>query len=102
MTDKPLSETVTPANTTDNQMAKGKSKNITNRNQSNMAPSEPSSPTIASPGYPNTPEEQDLDLKSHGMMLIGFQEEHNNSLKEVQENMRQQIEVQKKETQKFL
>ena len=67
-----------------------------------MAPSEPSSPIIASPGYPNTPEEQDLDLKSHDMMLIGFQEEHNNSLKEVQENMRQQIEVQKKETQKFL
>ena len=39
-------------------------------NQVNMAPCEPSSPTTASPGYPNTPEKQDLDLKSHLMMLI--------------------------------
>ena len=75
--------TAGPTNTRDNQMAKGKGKNVTNRNQGNMAPS--TSPTIASPGYPNTPEEQDLNLKSHGMMLIGFQEEHNNSLKDVQE-----------------
>ena len=63
MIDKPQSETATPANTRDNQMAKGKCKNITNRNQGNMATSEPSSPTTASLGYPNTQEKQDLDLK---------------------------------------
>jgi hypothetical protein len=34
-----------------------------------MTPSEPSSPTIASPGYPNTLEEQDLE--THHMQLIG-------------------------------
>ena len=28
-----------------------------------MAPSKPNSPTTGSPGYPNTPEKQDLDLK---------------------------------------
>ena len=59
-----------PTNTKDNQMAKGKYRNITNRNQGNMAPSEPNSLTTASPGYPNTPEKQDLDLKSQLMMLI--------------------------------
>jgi hypothetical protein len=52
------------------QMAKGKSKNIINRSKYNLAPSEPSSPTIARPGYPNTPEEQDCDLKSHLMKML--------------------------------
>jgi hypothetical protein len=41
-------------------MEKGKHKNFTNRNQGS---SKPSSPTTASPGYPNTPEKQDLVLK---------------------------------------
>ena len=77
-------------------MAKGKDKNITNKNQSNMAPSEPSSPTTASPGYPNTPEKQDLDLKSYLMMLIEDFKDINNSLKEVQENISQQVEALKK------
>ena len=54
MTDKPQSKTATPANTRDNQMTKGKHKNINNRNQGNMAPSEPHSPTTASLGYTNT------------------------------------------------
>ena len=68
-----------------------------------MVPSEPSSPTTASPGYPNKPEKQDLDLKSHFMMLIeDFKKDINNSLKEVQENMNQKAEVLKKETQKLL
>ena len=66
-------------------MAKGKLRNITNRNQGNMAASEPNSPTITSPGYLNTPEKQNLDLKSLVMMLL---EEHkkdiNISLKEIQ------------------
>jgi hypothetical protein len=47
----------------DNQMAKGKHKNLTNRNQGYMASSELSSPTTASPRYTNTLERQDLDLK---------------------------------------
>ena len=54
-------------------MAKGKGRNITNRSQGIMAASEPNSPILASPGYPNTPEKQDLDLKSLVMMLL---EEH--------------------------
>jgi hypothetical protein len=35
-------------------MAKGKRKNLTNRNQDYLASSVPSTPTTASPGYPNT------------------------------------------------
>ena len=47
-----------------------------------MAPSEPSSPTTASTGYPNTKEKQDLNLKLHFMMLIeNFKKDTNNSLK---------------------
>ena len=68
-------------------MEKGKHKNLTNRNQGYVASSEPSSPITASPGYPNTPEKQDVDLKSHLMMLIeNFKEDINNCLKEIQEN----------------
>ena len=51
-------------------MAKGKLKNLTNRNQDHSASSEPSMPTTASPGYPNTHEKQDSDLKSYLMMLV--------------------------------
>ena len=51
-------------------MAKGKLKNITNRNQDHLASSEPSTPTTASPGHPNTPEKQGSDLKSYLMMLV--------------------------------
>jgi hypothetical protein len=60
---KPQSETAILANTRDNQMARGKGKNISNRNQGYLASSEPSSPTTVSTGYPNTPEKQDSDLK---------------------------------------
>jgi hypothetical protein len=35
-----------------------------------MVSSEPSSPTTASLGYPNTLEKQDVDLKSNLVMLI--------------------------------
>ena len=88
MTDNPQSETATPANTRDKKMAKSKYKNITNRNQGNMAPSEPSSPTTTSPGYPSTPEKQDLDLKTHHMMLIeDFKKDINSSHNETQENI---------------
>jgi hypothetical protein len=47
----------------------------------------PSSPTTASPGYPNTPRKQDSDLKSHlKKMIEDFKDNINNSLKEIQEN----------------
>jgi hypothetical protein len=69
-------------------MAKRKHKNLTNRNQGHFASSKPSSPTTASPGYPNTPEKQDLVLKSHLTILRGdFKKDIKNSLKEVQENI---------------
>jgi hypothetical protein len=58
-----------------------------NRNQDYLASSEPSTPTTTSPGYPNTPEKQDSDLKSHLMMMIeDFRKDISNSLKEIQEN----------------
>jgi hypothetical protein len=38
------------------------------------------------PGYPNTPEKQDSNLKSYLMMLIENFKDINNSLKERQEN----------------
>jgi hypothetical protein len=51
-------------------MGKEKHKNLTNRNQEHSALSEPSMPTIASYGYPNTPEKQYSDLKSYLMIKI--------------------------------
>jgi hypothetical protein len=51
-------------------MVRGKHKNISNRNQGYLASSEPCSPTTGNPGYPNTLEKQDSDLKSHLMMMI--------------------------------
>ena len=80
-------------------MAKGKLKNFNNRNQDHSASSEPSMPTTASPGYHNTPEKQDSDLKSYLMMLVeDFKKGINNSLKEIQENTAKQVE----ETEKSL
>jgi hypothetical protein len=79
--DKLKPEIARPTNIRDNQMAKGRRKSITNRNQGYMASSEPSSPTTTSPGYPNKQEKQDLDLKPHLMMLIeDFKKDINNSL----------------------
>ena len=84
-------------------MVGGKLKNINNRNKSYLASSEPNSPTIASPGYPNTLEKQDSDRKSLLMMMIeDFKKDINNSLKEIQENTGKQLEALKEETQKFL
>jgi hypothetical protein len=62
-------------------MARGEGKNISNRNQGYLAPSEPSFPTTVSPGYPNATEKQDSDLKSHLMMMIEDFKDINNSLK---------------------
>jgi hypothetical protein len=73
-------------------MAKGKLKNLTNRNQDHSPSSEPSTPTSASPGYPNTPEKQDSDSKSYLMMLVeDLKKGINNSLKEIQENTAKQV-----------
>jgi gas vesicle protein len=84
-------------------MARGKSKDISNRNQGYLASSEPSSPTTVTLGYPNTPEKQDSDLKSHIMMMIeDFKKDINNSLKEIQENTSKQVKDLKEETQKSL
>jgi hypothetical protein len=83
-------------------MARGNGKNISNRNQAYLASSEPSSPITVSPGYPNTPEKQDSDLKSHLMMMIeDFTKDINNTLKEKQENTGKQVEALKEETKKF-
>jgi hypothetical protein len=70
-----------------------------NKNQGYLASSEPNSSTIASPGYPTTPEKRDSDLKSLlTMMIEDFKENINNSLKEIQENTGKQLEALKEET----
>jgi hypothetical protein len=84
-------------------MERGKGKNKSNRNQGYLASSEPSFPTTTIPGYPNTLEKQDSDLKSHLMMVIAdFKKELNNSLKEILENTGKQVEAHKEETQKSI
>jgi hypothetical protein len=69
-------------------MAKGKHKNLTNKNQEHSASSEPSTPTTVSPGYSSTPEKQDSNLKSYLMMLVeNFKKYNNNSFKEIQKKI---------------
>jgi hypothetical protein len=51
-------------------MARGKHRIISDRTECNLAPSESSSPITTNPGYPNTHERQDNDLKSHLMKMI--------------------------------
>jgi hypothetical protein len=86
-------ETARPVNSRDNQMVRGKLKIISNKNQCHEAPTEPSSLSKASPGYHNTPEKQDFELKFHFMMMIeNFKEDINNSLKEIQENTGKQVD----------
>jgi hypothetical protein len=50
-------------------MVKGNCNNLSNRNQDHSASSYPSTPNTLSPGYPNTPEKQDTDVKSYLMMV---------------------------------
>jgi hypothetical protein len=102
--EKQQSETARSANTRDDQMSRGKGKNINNRNQGYLASSESSSPTTASPGYPNKPEKQDSDLKSHPMMMMieDFKKDINNSLKELQEKTGKQLKALKEVAQKSL
>jgi hypothetical protein len=79
-------------------MVRGKSKNISNRNQGYLASPETISLTAVSPGYSNTPQKQDSGLKSYVMMMIGnFKKDINNSLKEIQENTCKQLEALKEE-----
>jgi hypothetical protein len=69
-------------------MAKGKHKNLTNRNQDHSPSSERSTPTPPSPGYPNTPKKLDPDLKAYLMLMVeDIKKDFDNSLKEIQENM---------------
>jgi hypothetical protein len=82
----------------DNQMATGKHKSISKRNQGYLASSEPNSPTIASSGYTITPEKQDMDLKSRLMMMIEDFKDINNSLKETQVDTGRQLEALKEPT----
>ena len=77
-------------------MLKGKHKKHPNRNQENLAASEPSTPTTTSCGYPNRPEKQDSDLKSYLMMLV--EKNINNYPKEIQGNTTKQVESHKEET----
>jgi hypothetical protein len=84
-------------------MAKGKSKNLTNRNQDHSPSSERSTPTPPCAGHPNTPEKLDPDLKAYLMMMVeDIKKDFKNSLKKVQENTAKQLEDVKEETQKFL
>jgi hypothetical protein len=75
-------------------MEKRKCKNLTNRNQEHSSSSEPSTPTSASPGHPNTPEKLDPDLKAYLMMMIeDIKKDFNNSLKQIQENTAKELQV---------
>jgi hypothetical protein len=62
-------------------MAKGRRKNLTNRNQDNSPSSERRSPNSPSPRHPNTPEKLDQDLKAYLMMVEDIKKDFNNSLK---------------------
>jgi hypothetical protein len=74
-------------------MAKGKHKNLTNRNQDHSPSSEHSTPTPPSPGHPKTPEKIVPDLKAYLMMMVeDIKTDFNNSLKEIQENSLGQVE----------
>ena len=68
-------------------MAKNKCKNLTNRIQEHSPSSERSTPTLPSPGHPNTPKKIDPDLKEYLMMMVeDIKKDFNKSLKEIQEN----------------
>jgi len=83
-----------PANTKDNHMVRGKRKTISNRSQYTLSSSEPGSPTRASSGYTNTPENQEAELKSYLMKIMEpFKEDINNSLEEMHKNMDKQIKA---------
>jgi hypothetical protein len=51
-------------------MAKGRHKNLTNKKEDHSTSSEPSTPTSASLGHSNTPENLDPYLKAYIMMMV--------------------------------
>jgi hypothetical protein len=76
-----------PADTRNNQMAKGQHNNTTRKSQGNMAPPGPSYLTTASAGYLNTAKAQKDDCKPSLVRIIeAFKEEMNKFLKEIQGN----------------
>ena len=79
-------------------------KSITsNRNQCYLATPEPSFTTRVSHVSSNTPEKQDLDQKSHLMMMIeDFKKVTSNSLEKIPENINKQVEDVKEYTNKFI
>jgi esterase/lipase len=84
-------------------MSKGKCKNLTNRNQDHSQSSEPSTPTLPSPGHHNTPEKLDPDIKAYVMMMVeDINKDFKNSLKEIQENTAKQVKDLKEEAQNSL
>ena len=74
-------------------MAKGKRKNLTNRNQDHSPSSECNTPTPPSPGHPNKTEKLDPDLKAYLMMMVEDIKKDFNSLKEKQENTAKELQV---------
>ena len=68
-----------PTNIRNIQMAKGKHKIISNRNQNTWTSSEPGSSTTASTEYTNTLENQEPVLKSYLMKIIEFFKEDINT-----------------------
>jgi hypothetical protein len=84
MRNKKHSVTARPANSRDNQMARGKGKNISNRKQGYLASSESSSPTTAPLDTTTHQKSKTLILKSHLMMMTeDFKKDINNFLKEI-------------------
>ena len=75
-------------------MAKGKSNNLTDRNQDHSPSSQPSTPTSPIPGHPNTLEKLDPNLKVYLMMMVeDIKKDFNNALKEIQENTAKELQV---------
>jgi len=91
---KSLSEIAEQLNTRDMRMLTGHCRNPSNRNQEYMASWEPNPPTKENTEYPNTPEKQDVDLKSHLItMMEDFKKDIKNCLREMQENTNRQVEA---------
>jgi hypothetical protein len=78
----------------DYQMAKGKRKNPTNKNQDHSPSSERSTPTPPSPGHPNTTENLDPELKTFLMMMIeDIKKDFHKSLKDLQESTAKELQA---------
>jgi hypothetical protein len=75
-------------------MAKGKPKNLTNRNQDHSPSAERSTPTSPSPRPPQHTRKPRPDLRDYLMMMVeDIKKDFNNSLKEIQENTAKELQV---------